>query len=107
MSKKKSLVGVKVIKGDINRALKQFKKKVSESGHITELRERQEFTKPTTIRRRKKQLAIREEQKRVILERIAEGDTTIRFYTKKRKKTNNSSEKKKENKKSLKNDSLD
>jgi hypothetical protein len=33
-----------------------------------------------------KQKAVREEQKRVILEKIADGDRKLRFYTKKRKK---------------------
>ena len=55
MSKK--LVTVKVRKGDINRALKRFKRAVMDSGHLFELRERQEYTKPTTIRRKQKQKA--------------------------------------------------
>jgi ribosomal protein S21 len=59
MSKGKSLVTIKVWKGDINRALKKFKRGVIESGHIFELKERQQYTKPTTKRRKKKQEAIR------------------------------------------------
>lgn len=89
MSKKKTLAGVKVIKGDINRALKKLKRKVNDSGHLLELRERKTYTKPKTVRRRQKQLAIREQQKKTILEKIDEGDTTLRFYTKKKKITTN------------------
>ena len=86
MSKGKSLVSVKVIKGDINRALKKFKRGVMESGHLQEVRERQTYTKPKTIRRKQKQQAIREQQKLVMLDKIENGDTTIRLFTKKRKK---------------------
>ena len=86
MSKNKKLVSVKVFKGDINRALKKFKRGVMESGHLLELRERQTYTKPKTIRRKQKQQAIREQQKLVMLDKIENGDTTIRLFTKKRKK---------------------
>lgn len=85
MSKKVSLVAVKVIKGDINRALKKYKRKVNDSGHLLELRERKTYTKPKTIRRKQKQNAIREQQKETILGKIADGDNTLRFYTKKKK----------------------
>ena len=85
MSKGKSLVSVKVIKGDINRALKKFKSGVMESGHLQLLREKQQFTKPTTVRRKAKQQAVREQQKLVMLEKIENGDTSIRLFTKKRK----------------------
>ena len=59
MSKGKALVTVKVWKGDINKALKKLKRGIIESGHIDELKDRKEFTKPTTKRRKKKQEAIR------------------------------------------------
>ena len=52
MSKHPKLVTVKVIKGDINRALKKFKRLVNDSAHLLELRERKYYTKPTTIRRK-------------------------------------------------------
>ena len=87
MSKKKPLVSVKVIKGDINRALKKYKRRVNDSGHLLELRDRKYYTKPTTIRRKQKQQAIREQQKETILGKIADGDNTLRFYTKKKKTT--------------------
>ena len=58
----KRLVTIKVRNGDINRALKKFKRSVIESGHIFELKERQQYTKPTTKRRKQKQEAIRKQQ---------------------------------------------
>jgi ribosomal protein S21 len=58
----KPIVTVKVRKGDINRALKIFKRAVMDSGHILEYKDRQEYTKPTTVRRREKQVAIRNQQ---------------------------------------------
>lgn len=57
-------VRVEVRKGkdgklDIQRALKLFKNKVEESGHLKELRERQQFLKPSVVKRKQKQDAIR------------------------------------------------
>ena len=89
MSKGKKLVSVKVIKGDINRALKKFKRGVMESGHLQELRERQTYTKPKTVRRKQKLQAIREQQKITILEKIENGNTKLRLFTKKKKKKKN------------------
>ena len=57
MSKEK--INVKVIKGDINRALKQYKRRAIQSGHLQEYKDRQEYVKPTTVRRKIKQNAIR------------------------------------------------
>lgn len=53
------LTTTKVIKGDINRALKKFKSVTLESGHLDELKERKEYKKPTTVKRKMKQDAIR------------------------------------------------
>ena len=92
MARNKTQVAVKVIKGDINRALKKYKRKVSDSGHLLELRDRKTYTKPKTIRRREKQQAIREQQKETILGKIADGDNTLRFYTKKKKTPPNRSQ---------------
>ena len=86
MSKHKSLVTVKVIKGDINRALKKFKRGVMDSGHLLELRERKEYTKPKTVRRVQKQKAIREQKRLTILEKIENGDNKLRLSMKKSKK---------------------
>jgi|TARA_B100001094_G_scaffold262292_1_gene263389 ribosomal protein S21 len=95
MSKKNPIVSVKVIKGDINRALKKLKRRTIDSGHLLELRERRYYIKPTTVRRKAKQQAIREQQKETILGKIEDGDTTVRFYTKKPKRKGNANDKNK------------
>jgi small subunit ribosomal protein S21 len=59
---KTSLVRVEVRKGDIQKSLKLFKRKVEASGHLMELRERKTYTKPTTKRRLLKQKAVRKNQ---------------------------------------------
>jgi small subunit ribosomal protein S21 len=51
--------------GNIEKALKQFKRKTSESGHLQELRDRQEYIKPSAVKRKTKQQAIRSEKLRV------------------------------------------
>jgi ribosomal protein S21 len=48
---KTALIKVIVKNGDIAKALKVFKKKVNDSGHLLELRDRKEYTKPKTVRR--------------------------------------------------------
>jgi small subunit ribosomal protein S21 len=45
---------VEVRNGDFNGALRRFKKKVQEAGIIQEIRERQEYTKPSEVRKRAK-----------------------------------------------------
>jgi ribosomal protein S21 len=78
----KPIVTVKVRKGDINRALKVFKRAVMNSGHIFELRDRQEYTKPTTIRRREKQVAIRKQE----IELMKQNEIEIPSKKKKKKR---------------------
>ena len=73
----KSRVTVIVRNGDINKALKIFKKKVNESGHLLELRERKEYTKPKTVRREIKQKAIRRNQLEVMNEKMATGEYRV------------------------------
>ena len=53
------LTRTKVIKGDINRALKRFKSATLDSGHLEELRERKQYTKPTTKKRKMMKDAVR------------------------------------------------
>ena len=69
----KSKVRVKVIKGDINRALKKYKRKVNDSGHLEELKDSRFYIKPTTKRRKQKQEAIREND-RLLKELRNEGN---------------------------------
>ena len=45
---------VLVTDGNVERALRKFKKKVQESGLLEELRSRETYEKPTTERKRKK-----------------------------------------------------
>jgi len=66
----KSLVTVKVRNGEIQKALKIFKKKVEASGHIKELKERRYFTKPTTKRRLIKDKAIRANKLQIAEEKL-------------------------------------
>ncbi len=70
MSKKKSIVAVKVIKGNIQKALSKFKRKVKDSEHLQEYRQRQEYVKPSVKKRRLKQTAIHNQK----LEDIANKD---------------------------------
>ena len=86
MSKHPKLVSVQVRNGNIQKALKIFKRRIDESGHLQLLRTKQQYTKPTTVRRKQKQNAVREQQKLTMLEKIDNGDKTIRLFTKKRKK---------------------
>lgn len=48
-----------VFDGNVEKALRKFKKKVSESGKLQEVRERQEYVKPTIKRKLAKSLAKR------------------------------------------------
>lgn len=45
---------VEVRNGDVNSALRKFKKKVQDSGILQELRERQQYTKPSEKRKKAK-----------------------------------------------------
>lgn len=45
---------VEVRNGDFNKALRIFKKKVQEAGIIQEVRERQEYVKPSEVRKKAK-----------------------------------------------------
>lgn len=50
-------LSVEVRNGDINYALRKFKKKVQESGILQELKEREFYEKPTTKRKKAKAAA--------------------------------------------------
>ena len=49
---------IPVIKGNINKALKQFKRKFKQTGTLNEVRERKNHTKKTTKRKLAKEKAI-------------------------------------------------
>ena len=57
-------VNVNKDKGGVDRALKLLKTKVQKTGLIKELRKRQEFTKPSVIKREQKLDAIYKQKKR-------------------------------------------
>jgi len=84
-----SIVVIDCTKQDINKALKEFKRKVIKSGHIMELRNRKEYTKPTTQKREQKNKAVRKNQREVILDKIAAGKLPESALQIKKKKTNN------------------
>jgi len=86
MGKGKSLVSVQVRNGDINKALKIFKKRGFDSGHLQELRDRKEYTKPSVARRKQKQQAVRKEQLRNMIDKIEGGDMKVKLPEKKSKK---------------------
>jgi small subunit ribosomal protein S21 len=48
---------VTVRDGNVEKALRKFKKKIQDSGLLVELRERETYEKPTTARKRKKSVA--------------------------------------------------
>ena len=59
--KQQLLVGLKVevVNDNVEKALRKFKKKVTESGLLQELREREFYEKPTTARKKAKNAAKR------------------------------------------------
>ena len=51
--------------GNIEKALRKFKKKIMEQGLLQELRERETYEKPTSVRKRKKASAKNRWQKQL------------------------------------------
>jgi len=49
---------IPVVKDNINKALKLFKRKFKQTGILKEVRDRKSYTKPTTKRRKQKEKAI-------------------------------------------------
>ena len=54
---------VTVEHGNVEKALRKFKKKIEKSGILKELREREYYEKPTTKRKRQKAAAVSRERK--------------------------------------------
>lgn len=63
---------VEVRNGDVNGALRKFKKKVQESGILQELRAREFYEKPTTKRKRAKAAARSRWLKKLAKEQLLE-----------------------------------
>ena len=57
------MLRIPVVKGNLNRALKQFKRKFRETQVLKELRERKNYTKPSAKKRVQKDEAIRKLKK--------------------------------------------
>ena len=57
------MLRIPVVKGNLNRALKQFKKKFRDTKVLKELRERQYYTKKSLKKRVEKDKAIRKHKK--------------------------------------------
>ena len=57
-----------VIDGNVEFALRKFKKKVSNSGLIDDIKKKEFFEKPTSARKIKKAMAVKREKKRQSLE---------------------------------------
>ena len=71
--KKPSLVQgnkVTVVNDQVEKALRKFKKKVSDSGLLQDLRERECYVKPTTRRKQAKSAAKRRWQKKLQSEQL-------------------------------------
>jgi small subunit ribosomal protein S21 len=51
--------------GNVEKALRKFKKKIQEQGLLIELKERETYEKPTTSRKRKKSAAKNRWQKQI------------------------------------------
>lgn len=54
-----------VADGNVEKALRKFKKKIQETGLLLELRERGEYTKPNVIRKQKKKQAVKRWRRQV------------------------------------------
>lgn len=81
------LVSVKAKKGEhFNKLLSRFKRKVRKSEHLIEYRNRQEYLKPSVIKRKQKLQAIREQELLTKIDKIEDGDTTVKLHSKKEKK---------------------
>jgi len=61
---------VTVKDGNVEKALRKFKKKIMESGLLNELRERETYEKPTTERKRKKSAANARWRKQLRLQQL-------------------------------------
>ena len=60
-----------LVKDDnVERALRKFKKKITESGLLNELRDREFYEKPTTTRKRKKSSAVNRWNKKLAAQQL-------------------------------------
>ena len=57
------MLNIPVVKGNLNKALKQFKRKFKDTQVLKEIRERKNYTKPSAKKRVQKDEAIRKLKK--------------------------------------------
>jgi len=78
-----TLVSVQARQGEeIQSLLKRFKKKVEQSGHIIELRERKEYKKPSVVKREKMNKVLYKVKKEKQMDLDRERGVTRRKKTK-------------------------
>lgn len=65
MAKIKKFDGSKVVvhNDNVDKALRTFKKKILDNGLLDELREREQYDKPSTVRRKEKNKQVRRAQR--------------------------------------------
>lgn len=56
--------------GNVEKALRKFKKKIADSGLLQDLRDRESYEKPTTTRKRKKSAAKNRWQKQLVAQSL-------------------------------------
>ena len=61
---------VEVRDNNVEKALRKFKKKITESGLLNELRDREFYEKPTTTRKRRKSAAVNRWNKKVASQQL-------------------------------------
>jgi small subunit ribosomal protein S21 len=59
-----------VADGNVEKALRKFKKKVQDSGIMLELRERESYEKPTTTRKRRRAAAVNRWRKELARQKL-------------------------------------
>jgi small subunit ribosomal protein S21 len=64
---------VEVRNGDVTGAIRKFKKKVQESGILQEVKDRQEYVKPSEKRKRNKAAAKRRQQRELKKRQLEQG----------------------------------
>jgi small subunit ribosomal protein S21 len=59
-----------VADGNVEKALRKFKKKIQDSGIILELRQRESYEKPTTTRKRRRAAAVNRWRKELARQKL-------------------------------------
>lgn len=75
MAKIKKFDGSKVVvqHDNVEKALRTFKKKILDNGLLDELREREQYDKPSTVKRKEKNQQVRRAKKKLESEQLTKG----------------------------------